>query len=228
MPHDELSEISARYARRTDNRVYSMLRTEVYLAHQERFAGMVNIVRTHCLLPPDELKLVDLGCGTGGNLLDFLRIGFAPDNLVGLELLDDRIARARNLVPVAVQLIGGDAVVAPIPDASTDIVFQSVVFSSLLSDDFQVQMADAMWRWIRPGGGVLWYDFVYDNPKNPDVRGVPLSRIKALFPNAKISAKRVTLAPPIARRITRFGEFPHHVLHAVPFLRTHLLAWIEK
>jgi SAM-dependent methyltransferase len=228
MPHDELSEISARYSRRTENSVYSMLRTEVYLAYQERFSGIVDIIRSNCGLPPQDLKLVDLGCGTGGNLLDFLRIGFAPENLVGLELLDDRVSAARNLLPASLKVVGGDAVVAPIADASVDIVFQSVVFSSLLSDDFQVQMANAMWRWVKPGGGVLWYDFVYNNPKNADVRGVPLSRIKALFPDAKITAARVTLAPPIARRIARMGHFPHHLLHAIPFLRTHLLVWIEK
>lgn len=224
----ELSAISKRYARRTDNSVYSMLRTEVYLAQQERFAGLVDIVRSHCGGPPESLKLVDLGCGTGGNLLDFIRIGFEPANLIGLELLDDRVQRAQELLPSATQVIAGDATKAPITDASVDIVFQSVVFSSLLSDTFQAELAGVMWRWIRPGGGIIWYDFTYDNPNNPDVRAVPLKRIRALFPEAKIAAKRVTLAPPIARRIGRFGHVPHRIAHAIPFLRTHLLAWIEK
>ncbi len=224
----ELSAISQRYARRIDNSVYSMLRTEVYLAQQERFAGIVDIVRSHCAAPPEALKLVDLGCGTGGNLLDFIRMGFDPANLIGLELLDDRVQRARELLPSATQVIAGDATKAPVTDASVNLVFQSVVFSSLLSDIFQAELANAMWRWICPGGGIIWYDFIYDNPKNPDVRAVPLKRIQALFPDAKITARRVTLAPPIARSIGRFGHIPHRALHALPFLRTHILAWIEK
>ena len=30
-----------------------------------------------------------------------------------------------------------------------------------------------MWAAVKPGGGVLWYDFTVDNPRNADVRGVP-------------------------------------------------------
>ncbi len=26
-------------------------------------------------------------------------------------------------------------------------------------------LLDRMWRWVKPGGGVLWYDFTFDNPK---------------------------------------------------------------
>ena len=45
-----------------------------------------------------------------------------------------------------------------------------------------------MWRWVRPGGGVLWYDFTFDNPRNPDVRGVPLARVRELFPHGASQA----------------------------------------
>ena len=30
---------------------------------------------------------------------------------------------------------------------------------------------------LAPGGGVLWYDFTVNNPRNPDVRGVPMKRV---------------------------------------------------
>ena len=52
-----------------------------------------------------------------------------------------------------------------------------------------------------PGGGVLWYDFTVDNPRNPDVRGVPVARIRELFPEARVQHQRVTLAPPLARAV---------------------------
>jgi len=55
---------------------------------------------------------------------------------------------------------------------------------------------------VRPGGGVLWYDFTVNNPRNPDVRGVPIRRVRALFPQGRMQAQRVTLAPPIARAVT--------------------------
>ena len=111
---------------------------------------------------------------------------------------------------------------------SFDVVLQSTVFSSLLDAAFQQQLADSMWHWVRPGGGVLWYDFVYDNPSNPDVRGVPLQRIRELFPHGRVNARRLTLAPPIARRVCGIHPLLYTAFNVLPFLRTHLLCWIEK
>ena len=86
-----------------------------------------------------------------------------------------------------------------------------------------------MWSWLKPGGAVLWYDFTFDNPRNPDVRGVPLARVRALFPAAlSVEARRVTLAPPIARRVARLHPSLYTLFNTVPALRTHVLAWIAK
>jgi SAM-dependent methyltransferase len=172
--------------------------------------------------------LVDVGCGEGGHLLEFLRIGFKPENLTGLELIETRLATARQRLPQAVHLYCGDALDAPIEPASQDLVFQSVVFSSLLDDSFQDRLAEAMWHWLKPGGAILWYDFVYDNPNNPDVRGVTARRIREMFPNGSLHLQRLTLAPPIARRVTAVHPMLYNVLNAVPLLRTHLLCWIAK
>ena len=92
----------------------------------------------------------------------------------------------------------------------------------------QQRLADAMWRWVRPGGGVLWYDFTVDNPRNPDVRGIALARVRRLFPQAALSHERVTLAPPLARAVTRLHPGLYTVFNLIPLLRTHLLAWAQK
>ncbi|MDR1473039.1 MAG: hypothetical protein LBI41_00530 [Lactobacillales bacterium] len=84
-----------------------------------------------------------------------------------------------------------------------------------------------MWKLLKPGGAVLWYDFAFDNPKNPDVKGVKLSEIKSLFPDAEISCKKVTLAPPIGRKLTKIHPSMYGCFN-LPFLRTHLLCWIKK
>jgi hypothetical protein len=102
------------------------------------------------------------------------------------------------------------------------------VFSSLLDDGFQQQLATAMWRWVAPGGGVLWYDFTVNNPRNPDVRGVPLARLRQLFPQARISHRRVTLAPPLARPLCRLHPGLYPLANALPLLRTHVLAWLAR
>jgi ubiquinone/menaquinone biosynthesis C-methylase UbiE len=174
------------------------------------------------------LDVIEIGCGNGANLLEFLQLGAEPGRLVGNELLPDRLAEARRRLPEAVRLYPGDASALTFGASSFDIVYQSTVFSSVLDDALQADVAAAMWRWLRPGGAVLWYDFTVGNPRNPDVRGVPLRRIRALFPDGRLRGRRLTLAPPLARRVVRLHPGLYTVFNALPLLRTHLLCWIQK
>jgi len=228
---DETQAVVERYARRQTLGLadrYSLLRPEVWQGVQERQRAMLKLFVRLGFSDLSRLRLLEVGSGAGGNLLELLRLGFAPENLAGAELLPERLARARQVLPEALTLWGGDASALAIAPASRDIVFQSTVFSSLLDDGFQQHLAAAMWRWVAPGGGVLWYDFVYNNPRNPDVRGVPLARIRQLFPQARVVSQRLTLAPPIARALCRLHPGLYPVFNALPLLRTHVLVWLEK
>jgi SAM-dependent methyltransferase len=226
---DEAAAVRTRYARRRgDDERYSILSAPVMYANHERQRAMIELFRSLRVNPPTT-RLVEVGCGTGKNLLEFLRFDFQPEHLQGIELLDESAAQARSVVPNTLRIITGDAadpMCCAIPPASQDIVFQSTVFSSLLDDSFQERLAARMRSWLRPGGGILWYDFTVDNYLNADVRGVPVSRIRQLFPDGHLRFRRITLAPPIARLVTRV----HPALY--PFvncscLRTHVLAWIQ-
>jgi SAM-dependent methyltransferase len=227
-PHDEPLAVQQRFARRIDVGRYSMLNANVWQSVQERQRAMLRLFVRLGWTDLSARRVLEVGCGTGGNLLELLRAGFAPRNLVGIELLPDRFAQAMQTLPSGVTLMQGDASLVNLPDESEDIVLQSTVFSSLLDLPFQWRLAQAMWRWVRPGGGVLWYDFTVDNPRNPDVRGVPAARIRDLFPGGRVQYQRITLAPPIARRVCALHPSLYPVFNALPFLRTHVLAWIEK
>ena len=195
---------------------------------QERQRAMLRLFNDVALPELAQLDVAEVGCGSGGNLLELLRLGFAPQRLMGIELLPERFEQARACLPAATRLWLGDATQASVTDASQDIVVQSTVFSSLLDDTFQQQLAMTMWRWLKPGGAVLWYDFTVNNPFNPDVRGVPLPRVRALFPGAVLTSRRVTLAPPLARALCRLHPSLYTLFNTVPLLRTHVLAWITK
>lgn len=230
--HREPDAVVERYARRAsaaaDDR-YSILRPEVWQTLHERQRALLRLWREVGIGDLAALRLVEVGCGSGGNLLELLRLGFRPEHLIGIELLHERHAQARQVLPAATQLVLGDATQAAVPDGSQDIVFQATVFSSLLDPAFQQQLAATMWRWLRPGGAVLWYDFAVDNPFNRDVRGVPLARVRALFPAARrLRVRRVTLAPPLARVLCRLHPSLYGIANVVPWLRTHRLVWIEK
>ncbi len=228
-PSNEPEAVRERYARRVaaDWR-YHRLNPSALWPSQERERALARMLQERGWLDLSERRLLEVGCGAGGNLLEMLRFGFAPQHLWGVELLPERCEQARAVLPSATRLSPGDALAAEVPDGSQDLVLQSTVFSSLLDDAFQQRMADAMWRWVKPGGAVLWYDFTVDNPRNTDVRGVPLARVRALFPQGRIAHRRLTLAPPIARAIAKVHPGLYALFNALPMLRTHLLAWIEK
>ena len=226
----ETDAVRARYERRKNDiniDRYSLLNPDVWQSVHERQRVMLRLFAKLGLSNFADTKLLEVGCGAGGNLLELLRLGFQPDNLIGIELLNDRVVQANKVLPAGM-VRAGDAAGAAIPLASQDVVLQSTVFSSLLDDTFQEELANKMWSWVKPGGGVLWYDFIYNNPNNPDVRGVPVKRIRTLFPQAVITVKRVTLAPPIARRVCRVHPGLYSVINALPLLRTHVLCWIQK
>ncbi len=230
LPDDaELKAVAERYARRPamDPR-YDPLRAEVWQTQQERQRCLIALLRHHVARPLSDLQVLEVGCGHGDNLLELIRLGFDPARLAGNELLPERLTAARHRLPAAVAMHPGDASTLPLDPGSLDVVLQSTVFSSLLDDDFQHRLAERMWDWLRPGGAVLWYDFTWDNPRNPDVRGMPLRRIRALFPKGTIDARRVSLAPPLARRVVRLHAGAYRWANSLPWLRTHLLCWIAK
>ena len=227
----ETERIRQRYDRRKsvkETDLYSPLNASVYLTVQEKERAIISIINLFNIKPVQEKTVLEIGCGSGSNLLDFIRIGFAPENLVGVELLEDRASLARSRLPSLVKIIQGDACEVEIPGGPFDIVLQSTVFTSILDDEFQKKLAHRMWSFVKKKGGVLWYDFIYNNPRNPDVRGVPLKRIKYLFPEGEIYRRKITLAPPISRLVTRIHPFFYHLFNLFPFLRTHLLCWIRK
>lgn len=223
---DERDAIHERYARR--RRRYDPFQPWVQRTAQELDRALATWLRAEFPQGPASLRLLEIGCGSGRNLLRFQSLGFDPANLAGNELQADRCAEARRRLPAAVALYPGDALELPAADGSFDIVFQSLVFSSVLDPAYQQALATKLWRLARPGGGVLWYDFTVDNPANPDVRGVPLARVRALFPGARITTRRVTLAPPLSRCVTALHPALYGVFNALPFLRTHLLCWISR
>ena len=228
---NEVDAIVQRYARRqieVESDRYNPTKSSVYMAHQERQRALIRFINKKLQCPITDCRLLEIGCGTGGNVLEMLMLGFSAKNIVANELLVERLEVARERLPADVTLIGGDARNLSIDDGSFDIVLQSTVFSSILDDSTQEELAQKMWEMIIPGGCVIWYDFTYNNPKNPDVRGVTVNRIRELFPDGDIAITKLTLAPPIARIITRLNPEMYTLFNMIPLLRTHVLCWIKK
>lgn len=229
-PSHEPTAVQARYARRNavaDAQHYSLYASASALqAQQERLRAMVQLWRAHGWYSLAGLHITEVGCGSGGNLHDLVRLGAEPERLQGLELLPERATQARATLPSALAIHAGDAASATIAPGSQQAVLAFTLFSSLLDASFRTGLAQRMWQWVAPGGGVLVYDFVVNNPHNPDVQGVPLAEVRRLFPHAQLHSRRITLAPPMARRLPGGMIAPCAAL--LPFLRTHRLTWAVK
>ncbi len=223
---DEVSRIKHSYDRRTTT--YDPCSAWVYQTRLELEQALIETLRRAKMLPLTQRSLLEIGCGSGNNLLQFLRLGIEPEQLVGCELLEQRAVEARRRVPPSTKVLCGDAREVEFGQQTFDIVYQSLVFSSILDADFQRQLAQRLWSLVRPGGGVLWYDFTFDNPGNPDVAGVPVARVRQLFPQAQMEYRRVTLAPPISRAVTRWHPAMYRLFNSFPLLRTDVVCWLGK
>ena len=222
----EASAIIDRYSRRV--RTYSSLSADVCLRRQELERAIVRLMKELRIRDVSNLRLLDLGCGNGDNLLQLLRLGFEAKNMTGVELIEDRAIKAKARLPAEIRIHCCDALDMPESGGGFDIVFQSLVFSSILDDSYQEELARRMWAATKPGGGILWYDFMYNNPRNADVRGVTRKRINELFGNTAPRFRRITLAPPISRAVTGIHPFLYGVFNCAPILRTHYFGWIPK
>jgi SAM-dependent methyltransferase len=217
---EEYSEIRKRYNKRktlTPPPIDKQIRFWANV-HRERFEIYKKI-----LLPTihKDSLILEIGASCATNLNDFVKLGANKENIILNNLLDHY--SLENIVPKK-QIIIGDAATLDFPKRF-DIILQSIVFSSILNNALRKELAQNMLRMLKPGGTILFYDFVYNNPFNKDVRKVTKKEISLLFNNAKtISFFSATLAPPIARL---FGDM-YNTLNSISLLRTHVVAEIKN
>ncbi|MBK9282737.1 MAG: class I SAM-dependent methyltransferase [Sphingobacteriaceae bacterium] len=226
----ESEEIIRRYERRKlipEGR-YSPLNASTYMSEQEKERALIKMIKREKLEPLGNKRLLEIGCGTGINLLQLIRLGFQSSNLFANDILAERLMEAKKRLPNQVSFFEGNILNQNFDDEVFDIVFQSMVFSSILDRDFKKKLALKMWNWTKPGGGILWYDFIYNNPRNKDVKGVSLSEINDLFPVQNVNFYRLTLAPPISRILTKVHPILYSVFSSLYFLRTHILCFVKK
>ena len=202
------------------------------LAHvcriHERHRETLRLLSKFGYHPISHLNVLDVGCGDGNLLRQFLQWGAEPDRLAGIEMRREPVQKALCLDP-NLDVRCGSATELPWADESFDLVCQHTVFTSILDRPMKTQVAAEMSRVLRPNGAVLWYDFFYDNPDNSDVQGVRASEVHRLFPGFEIHLRKLTLAPPIARHIPEVWlPVLYPMLSAVQFLRTHYLGLLIK
>jgi SAM-dependent methyltransferase len=204
---------------------YSLWAEGALYRYQERERAILQLLDRHGLRPLEDVRVIDVGCGAGGTLRDFLSYGASPGNLAGIDLLEDRISRAIRLAPHLDYRVA-DAAALPFQDDSFDLALAFTLFTSIKDPVIREEVAAEMLRVVRPGGGILWYDF-WINPTNPNVEPLGLDEVRRLFGREPVEARRVTLAPPLARLLASRSWLACQLLSKLPLLRTHWLALLR-
>lgn len=215
----EAERIAERYSRRAikpPSRGELLFNEFVIKERQSRY----KMILDNHFKEPDKISVLEIGAGTGVNISFFKHIGIKPENIFANEMLNDRLTELKKNHP-DIHVIGGNAVTI-LMDKKYDVVFQSTVFTSILDNAFRKQLAQKMMSLVTERGIILWYDFIFDNPRNKDVKKVTVNEIRQLFPSAQIKFYRVTLAPPIGRRVGKL----YPLFNFFSFLRTHIIAEI--
>jgi SAM-dependent methyltransferase len=222
----ETQNIFERYERRKKDSILKKNNNFYFnhFAQSERELKYIEIVKSK-FDSPDKIKILEIGAGTGVNLFLFKKLGCKWENIFANELLPERFELLKETFPNINAYQGDACELDENLNNSFDIVFQSTVFTSILDSNFKKRLASKMWHLLKPGGIILWYDFLFDNPQNRDVKGIKKSEIAKLFQESKgITFYKKTLAPPIGRKVNKL----YPLFNIFPFLRTHIIAVIEK
>ncbi len=167
-------------------------------------------------------RVLDVGCGAGETLLAFLRLGFAPGNLHGIDFQVERIAQAREKCPT-IDFEHGDATKMRFTSESFELVHESTMFIHSVDDELSRKIAGEMLRVAKPGGHILLCDWRYSKPKSAAHRAVTRNRIAELFQVGRKTRRcgvfAGPLVPPVGRLLSSrlpSAYFPVSVL--LPFL----------
>ena len=227
---EERMRIRTEYERRrsltTEDNRYSFFNPAYQFEIYQRQKATTDFLRKLGIRSLVDKKLLEVGCGRGDILFEYMTLRMPTPALYGMDLLPERVAYAHNRFQTA-NILNGEAENLPYKDNTFDLVVQYTVFSSILSDAMKSQVASEMLRVLNKSNGlILWYDF-WLNPSNPQTRGVRPDEIRRLFPGCTFHFRKVTLAPPLARRTVKVSWILSEILEKLTILNSHYLVAIR-
>jgi ubiquinone/menaquinone biosynthesis C-methylase UbiE len=128
--------------------------------------SIINAVR-FMNLSPEFARVLDVGCGEGWSTEKFIRLGFEPGNIYGIDILKTCIRNARKRYP-NINFFHGDASRMPFQDQPFDLVCESTMFVQIIDDVMAKKIANEMMRVTKPGGYLMLADWRYNKPGHPE------------------------------------------------------------
>jgi len=217
-------EYSIRESKLFDSDIYSLFNDGHLFFIQNRQREIIRLIRRY--KPSKDVRILEVGCGAGEILSEFISFGYSPRKIFGVDVLQARLINAQKWLSIP-NLICGDGQLIPCESKLFDLVLQFTAFSSILDDQLKINMADEILRVLKPDGTIMWYDF-WLNPTNPQTRGIRPAEIRKLFPNCDYEFLKITLAPPIARKLVPVSWMLALLLEKLKILNSHYLVAIHQ
>jgi len=227
-PYSEPDRIRAVYARRGREDRYAGFQPAQVFTLQGVERRLLRLLRQHGALPLRDRQILEVGCGTGHWLREFVKWGADPAAVAGVDLLAGSLAAAKRRGAGGTRLVESDGAALPFPDGAFDVVGHFTVFTSILDPTLRRRVAQETVRVLKPQGLILWYDFHIASPNNADVRPLGRREIATLFPRCQVTLRRATLALPLARLLAPRLWLLCSLLETIPLLRTHYIGVIRK
>lgn len=225
-----LDEVREEYARRTQRfdtldprgrRMFERLMRRRHRSYQRFMAR-------NGLLPLGDKAILDVGSGRNEWLVECREAwGHTGEVLCGIDLLPERVTQGMA-EHAYLKLRAGSADVLPWPDDAFDLVHQGMLLTSVPDEALRERIVAEIRRVTKPGGVVLWYDFVW-NPANRAAKAISAHQVRAYFPGwTLVDRERATLAPPIARILLPVWERLADAIERVRFMNFWELALLRK
>lgn len=196
------------------NNLFNPEVTFQHLAYEKCFLAAFKDVSTHS-------KIIDIGGGDGGDLLNLIKCGFNPNLLTLIDILPERIAKAKEKLINTIGIFQHDASkMKQFEDNTYDVAFSSTMFIQLCDNTLAKSIAQEMIRIVRTNGKIFIFDWRYDFWKN-EYLAADKNRIKNLFSVGHLTTleKRIKgqLIPPLGRFLSkRFPSF-YFLAQRIPF-----------
>ena len=217
---DAIRETYQRYEREGRYRNWDLRNPGNARIERDRDGALVNLLRQS--LPAAGGRVLDVGTGDGKLAEVARRADVTIGSWCGVDI-DPRAVQAAAAAAPWAHFIEASGDRLPFDRASFDAVVASTLFSSLPSKRLEEAVAAEIGRVLKVGGWLLWYDLRYENPANPSVHGLGYDNVQSLFAGWVMELESMTLLPPLARRLGPWTDGLYGPLHALPFLRSHLI-----
>jgi len=209
-------------------------RTKSHVADEIMFDSRLrqydDLFSTLALAPLGERRLLDAGCANGKWLeICCGRWGARPIHCFGNDKREEPWRDWRQAGRGAeITFILKSTHELDFPPQSFDIVHQSMMLSSIVDPETRTRTAEVLWSMLRPNGVLISYDF-WLNPLNSATVGIDRAELRRLFPEGReVYARTVTLAPPLARKLTKLRKPLLLALEKLRFMNTHLLVALKR